>query len=55
MAGEFLLGGGHGDVYSEDEARGMLSATGWTMLDRQPLGGPASLIVAEWAETSRDV
>jgi hypothetical protein len=54
MAGEFLLAGGHGDVYSEDEARKMLHATGWKMLDRQPLGGPASLIVAEWTETGRD-
>jgi hypothetical protein len=47
MAGEFLLAGGQGDVYSEDEARDMLGKSGWKMLDRQPLGGPASLIIAE--------
>jgi SAM-dependent methyltransferase len=47
MAGEFLLAGGEGDVYSEDEAHDWLDETGWSALDRRPLGGPASLIVAE--------
>ncbi len=47
MAGEFLLGRGEGDVYSEDEIRDMLAATGWTMLGRRPLTGPASLVIAE--------
>jgi hypothetical protein len=49
MAGEFLLAGGEGDIYSEDEARSMLDATGWKMLNRGHLAGPASFIVAERA------
>jgi SAM-dependent methyltransferase len=47
MAGAFLLGRGEGDVYSENEIRGMLAATGWVMIGRRPLTGPASLVVAE--------
>jgi hypothetical protein len=46
MAGQFLLSG-EGDVYSEDEIRDMLATTGWVMSRRQPLAGPASLVVAE--------
>lgn len=46
MAGQFLLSG-EGDVYSEDEIRDMLAATGWVMSGRRPLTGPASLVVAE--------
>ena len=46
MAGQFLLSGGEGDVYSEDEIRDMLAATGWVMSGRRPLNGPASLVVA---------
>jgi SAM-dependent methyltransferase len=46
MAGQFLLSGGEGDIYSEDEIRDMLAATGWVMSGRQPLAGPASLVVA---------
>jgi SAM-dependent methyltransferase len=45
MAGQFLLSG-EGDVYSEDEIRDMLAATGWVMSGRRPLTGPASLVVA---------
>ena len=37
-----------GDVYSEDEIRDLLTATGWRMTRRWPLTGPASLVVAEW-------
>jgi hypothetical protein len=47
MAGQFLLSGGEGDVYSEDEIRDMLTATGWIMSGKRPLAGPASLVVAE--------
>ena len=49
MAGAFLLRTGEGDVYSEQEVRGWLTASGWRPLDRTPLAGPASLIVAETA------
>jgi hypothetical protein len=47
MAGEFLVIAGEGDVYSEAEVRGWLRETGWRFLERTPLAGPASLIVAE--------
>lgn len=49
MAGAFLLRSGEGDVYSEEEVRGWLETTGWKQLERTPLAGPASLIVAETA------
>jgi len=47
MAGQFLMIGGEGDVYNEDEIRDMLAATGWVMIAKRPLIGPASLVVAE--------
>lgn len=47
MAGEWLMGRGEGDVYSEDEIRGILTAAGWRVIGRRPLTGPASLVVAE--------
>jgi hypothetical protein len=47
MAGEWLMGRGEGDVYSEDEICHLLTVTGWTMIARRPLTGPASLVVAE--------
>jgi SAM-dependent methyltransferase len=47
MAGEFLVIAGHGDVYSEDEVRSWLDATGWAALRRLPLAGPASVLIAE--------
>ena len=51
MAGEFLVGTGEGDVYSEEEARGWLQETGWRALERRPLAvPPVSVIVAETAE-----
>jgi SAM-dependent methyltransferase len=49
MAGAFLLRTGEGDVYSEQEVRAWLAASGWRPLDRTPLAGPASLISAEAA------
>lgn len=47
MAGEFLMLAGDGDVYSEEELRGWLQASGWRPVERRPLTGPASLVVAE--------
>ena len=41
------MGRGEGDVDSEDETRDLLTATGWMMIGRRPLTGPASLGVAE--------
>jgi SAM-dependent methyltransferase len=49
MAGEFLVITGEGSVYSEAEVRDWLGETGWHPLERRPLTGPASLIVAEAA------
>jgi ubiquinone/menaquinone biosynthesis C-methylase UbiE len=50
MAGSFLLVSGEGRVYSADEGRDWLNATGWKLLDHRPLAGPASLLVAEAAD-----
>ena len=51
MAGEFLVGTGQGDVYSEEEARRWLQETGWRALERKPLAvPPVSVIVAETAQ-----
>lgn len=49
MAGEFLLVTGEGDVYSEEEVRGWLNESGWKFIERKPLAGPGSLIVAQTA------
>ncbi len=49
MAGAFLLVSGEGTVYSTAEGRDWLEATGWKVVEHQPLAGPASLIVAEAA------
>jgi O-methyltransferase domain len=49
MAGEFLLFSDDGDVHSEADVRDWLTAAGWRPLDRRPLAGPQSLIVAETA------
>ena len=49
MAGEFLVITGEGDVYSEEEAHQLLQQTGWRALERKPLAGPISVIVAETA------
>jgi hypothetical protein len=46
MAGEFLAQVG-GDVYSEQEMHAWLAQTGWQPVERLPLAGPQSAIVAE--------
>jgi hypothetical protein len=48
MAGEFHIHNG-GDVYREAETRGWLTASGWRTIERTPLAGPVSLLVAETA------
>jgi hypothetical protein len=40
MAGQFLISGGEGDVYSEEEMGDMLAAAGWVMIGRRPLRPP---------------
>ncbi len=47
MAGEFLVIAGHGDVYSVEEGRAWLEQAGWSFIGQTPLGGPASLVIAE--------
>lgn len=47
MAGEFLVVGGNGDVYSVDEGRSWLEQSGWRYVEHKPLDGPATLLVAE--------
>jgi SAM-dependent methyltransferase len=47
MAGEFLVVGGNGDVYSVEEARAWLEQSGWHFVEHRPLAGPASLLLAE--------
>jgi hypothetical protein len=49
MACEFLVMSGEGQAYGEDEADAWLTQTGWRKLERRPLAGPASVIVAEAA------
>jgi hypothetical protein len=47
ISGEFLVISGEGQAYSEQEADTWLRQTGWEKLERMPLAGPTSLIVAE--------
>ena len=47
ISGSFLLTSGEGPTYSEEEADEWLGRTGWQKLERKPLAGPLSLIVAE--------
>jgi hypothetical protein len=47
MSGEFLIISGEGQAYGEDDAEAWLRETGWRKAERQPLGGPHSVIVAE--------
>jgi hypothetical protein len=47
MSREFLVISGEGQAYSEAEADAWLARTGWRKLERKPLAGPGSLIVAE--------
>ncbi len=49
MSGEFLVHAGEGQSYAEVEADAWLAQTGWCKLERRPLAGPASVIVAEAA------
>ena len=49
MAGEFQMFTGEGASYSEEEMREWLQQSGWRALERIPLAGPASLMVAEAA------
>ena len=46
-SGEFLVISGEGQAYGEDEAEDWLAQTGWRKLERRPLAGPASVIIAE--------
>jgi hypothetical protein len=47
ISGEFLLMSGEGQTYSESEADQWLVQTGWRKLERRPLAGPGSVIIAE--------
>jgi hypothetical protein len=47
MAGEFAVHLAEGDVYSVDEVRDWLTATGWEFVEHAPLAGPQSVIVAQ--------
>lgn len=47
MAGEFLVVGGNGDVYSVEEGRKWLEQSGWRYVEHKPLSGPVALLVAE--------
>ena len=49
MAGEFLVVGGNGDVYSIEEVRSCLDQTGWRFVEHKQLGGSASLVIADAA------
>jgi SAM-dependent methyltransferase len=48
-SGEFLVMSGEGQAYGENDADEWLAQTGWRKLDRRPLAGPASVIIAEAA------
>jgi hypothetical protein len=47
ISGEFLVISGEGQAYSEQEADTWLGQTGWKKVEKMPLAGPTSLIVAE--------
>jgi ubiquinone/menaquinone biosynthesis C-methylase UbiE len=47
MSGQFLLTSGEGQAYSEQDADDWLGQTGWQKLERKPLAGPASVIIAQ--------
>jgi SAM-dependent methyltransferase len=47
ISGEFLVMSGEGQAYAEEDAVAWLAQTGWRKLDRRPLSGPASVIIAE--------
>jgi SAM-dependent methyltransferase len=47
MAGEYAVNIDDGDVYSLDEAREWLAATGWRFVTEVPIAGEKSVIIAE--------
>lgn len=47
MSGEFLVISGEGQAYSEQDADRWLGQSGWRKVERRPLAGHTSLIVAE--------
>ena len=47
ISGEFLIISGEGQTYAETEADEWLAQTGWLKLERKPLVGPSSVIIAE--------
>jgi hypothetical protein len=38
---------GEGQAYGEDDADSWLAQSGWRKLERRPLAGPASAVIAE--------
>jgi hypothetical protein len=55
MSAEFLVISGESQAYGEDEADEWLAQTGWRKCERQPLIGPASVIVATTKVISEDL
>jgi SAM-dependent methyltransferase len=49
MSGEFLVHSGEGQAYGEEDADRWLRQTNWQKVERRPLAGPASVIIAEAA------
>jgi hypothetical protein len=49
LSGEFPVMSGEGQAYGENAADQWLAQTGWRKLERRPLAGPASVIIAEAA------
>ena len=47
MAGEFLVVGGNGDVYSVDEGLSWLEQSGWRFIEHKQVGGPVTLMVGQ--------
>jgi SAM-dependent methyltransferase len=47
MSGEYLVMSGEGQAYDEDEVDAWLRQTGWRKLERTPLAGPPSVIIAQ--------
>ena len=47
MSGDFLVMSGEEQACGEDQAEVWLGQTGWRKLERRPLAGPTSVIIAE--------
>ena len=47
ISGEFLVVSGEGQAYGEVVAHEWLAQAAWRPLERKPLTGPASVIIAE--------